>query len=86
VVACEVDGAVGVGRRPALADGDDERVLHPVAQAEARELGRRRGFDVEAPTGETVERGGEALARDGGGPLPDHDDAPDRAVADPLAE
>ena len=40
--AHQVDGAVGVGRRARLADGDDQRVGHVVGQLEARQLGGER--------------------------------------------
>ena len=80
----EVDRPVGVGRRPRLADGDDERVLHRRTQAEPRELGRRDRLHPQLGACR-IQNSGERLAGDVCGALTDHRDPVDRAVGDRVS-
>ena len=52
----QVDRAVGIGGGATLADGNDERVGHVVAEPEARELRRGQRFDREPAAGRRGER------------------------------
>ncbi len=81
----QVDGPVRVGRRPRLADGDDERVGHVAAHPEARELGRGLGLDDERVfLDEGAEEVRQRLGGDGGGALADHRDPADGARGQAL--
>ncbi len=81
--AHEVDGAIGVGGRPALADCDDKRVAHVDAHAEAAQLGRRDRVDVELAIGKSVEHRCHAATGHRGGALADDLDLGDASVGQP---
>jgi len=82
--AQEVDGAVGVGRGPRLADRDGEGVAHVEAHVETGQLGGRDGVDVEAAAGQLGEDRRSGLAGDGGGALADDADPGDEPVAEAV--
>ncbi len=82
----QVDGAIGVGRGPRLADGHDQRVGHVVVEGEARQLGGQHGLDAKARAAARPGDGrGHALPGDGGGALADDDHPGDGAVGQRLA-
>ena len=83
--AYEVDGAVGVGRRARLRDGQHERVGHVGEEPEPGELGRGNGLDRERTPGERApERERDALPGDGRGSLTGDDHTPQRPCPQPL--
>ncbi len=77
----EVDGAVGVGGRPRLADGHHQAVAHVATEAEARQLGREQRLDDEPVPDDVAQGHGEALSRDRGRALADDEHSGDAPVA-----
>ena len=84
--ADEIDGAVRVGRRAALADRDDQRVAHVETHPEAAQLGGGDRIDVELAVGQRVEHRGHAATGDRRGALADDLDLGDAAVGETGAD
>ena len=79
----EVDRAIGVGRRAALAHGDHERVGHVISQLEPGELRGQHALGAHVGArGERAHRLDESPTGDGCGALTDHQQAGDRPVGD----
>ena len=77
----QVDGAVGVGGRARLTDGDDERVAHVVGQPEAGQFGGGQGRHRQARQ-EPADGGRHGLAGHRRGPLTDDEHPLDRPAGE----
>ena len=79
----EVDRAIGVGRRAALAHGDHHRVGHVISELEPGELRGQHALGAHVGArGERAHRLDESPTGDGCGALTDHQQAGDRPVGD----